>query len=203
MSRWPPRCSVWPAAVARMTSRRRRRARRRPPTRNRSACTRTRRADSSASAQPSRARHDYPSPSTVTVARTGCGVSERWEPRPERSAEWRFCLDAGRWRLDALLDYHEFFGQAVRQEFLLRRPLRPARTHAADRVPLDGSLPRRRLPRDRPLRGNAGAVDLRRRRARGGGPCARPRGASRPNRRRSTGSIRGSRAGMACWCAGR
>ncbi len=70
-------------------------------------------------------RHDYPSPSTVTVARTGCGVSERWEPRPERSAEWRFCLDAGRWRLDALFDYHEFFGQAVRQEFLCDGPFVP------------------------------------------------------------------------------
>ena len=70
-------------------------------------------------------RHEYPSPSTVTVARTGCGVSERWEPRPERSAEWRFCLDGGRWRLDALLDYHEFFGQAVRQEFSCDGPFVP------------------------------------------------------------------------------
>jgi hypothetical protein len=70
-------------------------------------------------------RHDYPARSTVTVARTGCGVSERWEPRPERSSEWRFCLDAKRWRLDALLDYHEFFGQAVRQEFACDGPFVP------------------------------------------------------------------------------
>jgi hypothetical protein len=70
-------------------------------------------------------RHTYPRTSTVTVAATGCGISERWEPRPERSAEWRFCVEAKRWRLDALLDYHEFFGQAVPQDFSCQGPLAP------------------------------------------------------------------------------
>ena len=67
----------------------------------------------------------YPRSSTVTVAATGCGISERWEPRPERSAEWRFCVESKRWRLDALLDYHEFFGQAVQQDFSCQGPLAP------------------------------------------------------------------------------
>jgi hypothetical protein len=62
----------------------------------------------------------YPRTSTVTVARAGCGISQRWEPRPERSAEWRFCVRSTRWRLDVLLDYHEFFGQAVPQDFTCR-----------------------------------------------------------------------------------
>ena len=70
-------------------------------------------------------RHTYPRTSTVTVAETACGVSERWEPLPERSAEWRFCVESKRWRLDALLDYHEFFGQAVPQNFSCEGPLAP------------------------------------------------------------------------------
>jgi hypothetical protein len=70
-------------------------------------------------------RHTYPRTSTVTVAATGCGISERWEPRPERSAEWRFCVEAKRWRLEDLLDYHEFFGQAVPQNFSCRGPFAP------------------------------------------------------------------------------
>src|SRR4051794_11610812 len=52
-------------------------------------------------------RHDYPRTSTVEVDPRGCGFSERWEPRPERSAEWRFCVDGPRWRLAVLIDYHE------------------------------------------------------------------------------------------------
>jgi hypothetical protein len=70
-------------------------------------------------------RHDYPHTSTVTVSPEGCGFSERWEPRPERSAEWRFCVDGTRWRLAVLLDYHEFFGQPVMQRFACRGPFVP------------------------------------------------------------------------------
>ena len=70
-------------------------------------------------------RHDYPRVSTVTVSPLGCGFSERWEPRPERSSEWRFCVDGKRWRLAVLLDYHEFFGQPVTQRFTCRGPLVP------------------------------------------------------------------------------
>jgi len=69
--------------------------------------------------------HRYPSRSTVEVTRSACGFTERWVPRPERSSESRFCLQAKRWRLDALTDYHEFFGQAVRQRFACRGPFVP------------------------------------------------------------------------------
>jgi hypothetical protein len=70
-------------------------------------------------------RHDYPRLSTVTVSRTGCGIGERWVPRPERSSESRFCLNGTRWRLEALADYHEFFGQAVTQRFACSGPFVP------------------------------------------------------------------------------
>jgi hypothetical protein len=70
-------------------------------------------------------RHDYPHRSTVTVSPTGCGFSERWEPRPERSSEWRFCQSGSRWRLELLVDYHEFFGQPITQRFACRGPLVP------------------------------------------------------------------------------
>jgi hypothetical protein len=70
-------------------------------------------------------QHDYPSVSTVTVTQEGCGFTEHWEPRPERSSEWRFCVDGPRWRLALLLDYHEFFGQPVTQRFACRGPSIP------------------------------------------------------------------------------
>src|SRR4051794_22895901 len=62
-------------------------------------------------------RHGYPKRSAVSVTHDRCGFRERWQPRPERWAEWRYCIDGDRWRLVTQLDYHEFFGQAVRQQF--------------------------------------------------------------------------------------
>jgi hypothetical protein len=70
-------------------------------------------------------QHDYPALSTVTVTREGCGFTEHWEPRPERSSEWRFCVDGPRWRLALLVDYHEFFGQPVTQRFACTGPSIP------------------------------------------------------------------------------
>lgn len=70
-------------------------------------------------------KHDYPRLSTVTVSQTGCGIGERWVPRPERSSESRFCLSGKRWRLETLVDYHEFFGQAVTQRFACSGPFVP------------------------------------------------------------------------------
>jgi hypothetical protein len=70
-------------------------------------------------------RHAYPRRSTVTVAREGCGFSERWEPRPERVSESRFCVDGRRWRVASLVDYHEFFGQSTLQRFRCRGPFVP------------------------------------------------------------------------------
>jgi hypothetical protein len=79
------------------------------------------------------AQNNYPRRSTVTVTPGACGFSERWEPRPERSSEWRFCVDGSRWRVALLIDYHEFFGQPVVQRFTCRGPLVPR----PPTVPLD------------------------------------------------------------------
>jgi hypothetical protein len=61
----------------------------------------------------------------VTVEQTGCGIGERWVPRAERSSESTFCLSGPRWRLETLVDYHEFFGQAVTQRFACSGPFVP------------------------------------------------------------------------------
>jgi hypothetical protein len=70
-------------------------------------------------------RHVYPGASPVAVRRTSCGFSEHWQPRAERSTDWRFCVNGRRWRLIGLVDYHEFFGQAVTQSFACRGPFVP------------------------------------------------------------------------------
>jgi hypothetical protein len=62
-------------------------------------------------------RHDYPAETTVTVSRAGCGIAERWDARPERWSVSRFCLDGDRWRLRSIVDYHEFFGQSVTEQY--------------------------------------------------------------------------------------
>jgi hypothetical protein len=67
-------------------------------------------------------RHAYPHRSTITVSREGCGLSERWDVRPERWVESRFCLANDKWRLASFVDYHEFFGQPVLQRFTCRGP---------------------------------------------------------------------------------
>ena len=38
-------------------------------------------------------RLSYPSTTTITVDSFGCTLSERWEARPERYAEWRYCVE--------------------------------------------------------------------------------------------------------------
>ena len=75
-----------------------------------------------------RLERDIAALETVTVAAARCGYSERWEPRPERVTEWRFCTQGRRWRLAALFDYHEFFGQAVTQRFTCQGRLVPRPT---------------------------------------------------------------------------
>jgi hypothetical protein len=73
-------------------------------------------------------RHGYPKTSVVHVADNACGFSERWQPRPERWAEWRYCVRGKRWRVQTQLDYHEFFGQAVQQRFTCTGPYVPRPT---------------------------------------------------------------------------
>jgi hypothetical protein len=38
-------------------------------------------------------RLSYPRTTKMTVERYGCTLSERWEARPERYAEWRYCVN--------------------------------------------------------------------------------------------------------------
>ena len=71
----------------------------------------------------------YPATTTITVERSGCTLSERWEARPERYAEWRYCVTGTTWRLRSVTDYHEFFGNAQRRAYRCtgRAVPRPAR----------------------------------------------------------------------------
>lgn len=59
----------------------------------------------------------YPAATTITVEAFGCTLSERWEARPERYAEWRYCVTGDTWRLRSVTDYHEFFGNAQRRVY--------------------------------------------------------------------------------------
>ena len=74
-------------------------------------------------------RLTYPATTTITVERYGCTLSERWEARPERYAEWRYCVTGETWRLRSVTDYHEFFGNAQRRAYRCsgRGVPRPAR----------------------------------------------------------------------------
>ena len=71
----------------------------------------------------------YPATTTIAVERSGCTLSERWEARPERYAEWRYCVTGTTWRLRSVTDYHEFFGNAQRRAYRCtgRAVPRPAR----------------------------------------------------------------------------
>jgi hypothetical protein len=80
-------------------------------------------------------RLSYPGNTTITVNRFGCTLSERWEARPERYAEWRYCLTGDTWRLRSVTDYHEFFGNAQRRAYRCsgRAVPRPAQIEAGFR----------------------------------------------------------------------
>src|SRR5688572_25759970 len=71
----------------------------------------------------------YPATTTIAVAHSGCTLTERWEARPERYAEWRYCVTGTAWRLRSVTDYHEFFGNAQRRAYRCsgRAVPRPAR----------------------------------------------------------------------------
>lgn len=62
-------------------------------------------------------RLSYPPTTTIAVNSFGCTLSERWDARPERYAEWRYCVTGETWRLRSVTDYHEFFGNAQRRAY--------------------------------------------------------------------------------------
>jgi hypothetical protein len=62
-------------------------------------------------------RHEYPPRTTVTVSKEGCTLLERWDAFPERWSESRSCIEGDRWRLASLVDYHEFFGESLRERY--------------------------------------------------------------------------------------
>ncbi len=74
-------------------------------------------------------RHDYSSTSAIAVGRSGCDLTERWDARPERWAEWRYCVTGDTWQLRSVTDHHEFFGQVEETAYRCsgRRVPRPAR----------------------------------------------------------------------------
>jgi hypothetical protein len=64
------------------------------------------------------ASHDYPSETTITVVRTGCGVVLRWVALAERSEEWDLCPGGdGGLESSYYESYHRFFGQDDRRRY--------------------------------------------------------------------------------------
>ena len=70
----------------------------------------------------------YRATSTVAVDFSDCDLTERWDARPERWAEWRYCITGDTWRLESVTDHHEFFGQVEEYSYRCsgRRVPRPA-----------------------------------------------------------------------------
>jgi hypothetical protein len=74
------------------------------------------------------ASNRYRPTSTVKVGISGCELTERWDARPGRWAEWRYCITGDTWRLQSVTDHHEFFGQSEEYDYSCsgRRVSRPA-----------------------------------------------------------------------------
>lgn len=64
--------------------------------------------------------HEYPEQSTITVTRSPCGMTLRWDVLETRSTTWQVCVEAeggkGQ-RLDGWVEQHVFFGQEDRTEW--------------------------------------------------------------------------------------
>jgi hypothetical protein len=73
-------------------------------------------------------RHRYGPTSTIAVDISGCDLTERWDARAERWAEWRYCITGDTWRLQSVTDHHEFFGRVEENSYRCsgRRVPRPA-----------------------------------------------------------------------------
>lgn len=63
------------------------------------------------------ARHQYPAQSTVTVQRSACGWTERWQPLQERWDQWTLCeAPAGEYG-SHFTTFHQFFQRSQQQDF--------------------------------------------------------------------------------------
>jgi hypothetical protein len=63
------------------------------------------------------ARHDYPSQSTLTLTKTGCGYDIEWAPLVQRSDLWSTCLQGKAISVSKYVTHHEFFGQTEDRSF--------------------------------------------------------------------------------------
>ena len=64
------------------------------------------------------ARHRYPDTTSIQVSRSSCGYAERWIARRERHTQFDYCVSSdGSRRLNAINDYHEFFGYPEDQRY--------------------------------------------------------------------------------------
>ena len=62
-------------------------------------------------------RHDYPSQTTSTMRRAGCGWVERWEPLAERWDESHLCNEPDGVAIRTFKTYHQFFQRSQQQDY--------------------------------------------------------------------------------------
>lgn len=62
-------------------------------------------------------RHDYPSETSMTFKKDGCGWVTRWQPLSERWEESEFCDTAAGMKMKRYTMYHEFFRRGQREDF--------------------------------------------------------------------------------------
>jgi hypothetical protein len=63
------------------------------------------------------ARHDYPRETPVTMRRSACGWTQRWQPLAERWDESELCRTDAGMDVRRFTTYHEFFQKTQQQQF--------------------------------------------------------------------------------------
>ena len=63
------------------------------------------------------ARHDYPKETPVTMRRSACGWTQRWQPLAERWDESELCRTDTGMDVRKFTTYHEFFQKSQQQQF--------------------------------------------------------------------------------------
>jgi hypothetical protein len=62
-------------------------------------------------------RHDYPSETSMTIRKGGCGWTARWQPLRERWENSEFCETPQGAKMKSYTMYHEFFRRGQREDF--------------------------------------------------------------------------------------